>query len=158
MKLAEAELAEDLAAGGYERSKGRRRYRKGKRDRRIGMGGEARVIELLRARITEWEREMEWQSRWIGHCQRRVAMVDRALLDCHLSGANGRRIRAALSPLLRGAPPSKRAIKRMVRQLEALFSHWRRRSLATKPEVFLYRDGSCCGRELRRILSRCQSW
>lgn len=138
MTLVEAELAEILAAGSYERSTGRRGYRKGKRDRRISTGLGATVIELLRGRITEWERE--WQSRWIGRYERREATVDRALLDCHLSGANGRCIRAALSPLLRGAPLSKSAISWLLGRLEALFSQWRSRSLATKPMVLLYRD------------------
>ena len=38
MALAEAELAEVLAAGSYERSEGRRGYRNSKRQRSISMG------------------------------------------------------------------------------------------------------------------------
>lgn len=140
MTSAEAELAEILAAGSDERSTGGRGYRKGERDRRIGTGLRATVIELLRARITEWEREKEWRSRWIGRYQWRAATVDRALLGCYLSGANGWRIRGTLSPLLRGAPLSKSAISRLAGRLEALWSHWRSRSLTTEPVVFLYRD------------------
>ena len=66
--------------------------------------------------------------------------MDQALLGCYLSGANGRRIRGALSPLLRGSPLSKSAISRLVGRLEALFSQWRSRSLATEAVVFLYLD------------------
>ena len=140
MTLAEAELAEVLAANSYERSAGRRGYRNGKRRRSISTGLGATVIELPRARISEGEGDREWQSGLIGRYQRRGASVDQALLGCYLSGANGRRIRGALSPLLRGSPLSKSAISRLVGRLEALFSQWRSRSLATEAVVFLYLD------------------
>ena len=98
------------------------------------------MIELPRARISEGERDKEWQSGLIERYQRRASSVDRALLGCYLSGANGRRIRGALSPLLRGAPLSKSAISRLVGRLEALFTQWRSRSLASEAVVFLYLD------------------
>lgn len=140
MTLAEAELAEVLAAGSYERSQARRGYRNGKRQRSLSTGLGATVIELPRARITEGEREREWQSGLIARYQRRSRSVDQALLGCYLSGANGRRIRGALSPLLRGTPLSKSAISRLVGRLEVLFTQWRGRSLATEAVVFLYLD------------------
>jgi len=140
MTLAEAELAEVLAAGSYERSEGRRGYRNGKRQRSISTGLGATVIELPRARISAGERDKEWQSGLIARYQRRARSVDQALLGCYLSGANGRRIRGALSPLLRGAPLSKSAISRLVGRLEVLFTQWRSRSLASEAVVFLYLD------------------
>jgi len=140
MTLAEAELAGVLAAGSYERREGRRGYRNGKRQRSISTGLGATVIELPRARIIEGERDKEWQSGLIARYQRRARSVDQALLGCYLSGANGRRIRGALSPLLRGAPLSKSAISRVVGRLEALFTQWRSRSLASEAVVFLYLD------------------
>ena len=140
MTLAEAELAEVLAANSYERSTARRGYRNGKRQRSISTGLGATLIELPRARISEGERDREWQSGLIGRYQRRGASVDQALLGCYLSGANGRRIRGALSPLLRGSPLSKSAISRLVGRLETLFSQWRSRSLASEAVVFLYLD------------------
>jgi transposase-like protein len=70
MALAEAELAEVLAAGSYERSEGRRGYRNGKRQRSISTGLGATVIELPRARIGTGERETEWQSGLIARYQR----------------------------------------------------------------------------------------
>lgn len=140
MTLAEAELAEVLAAGSYERSESRRGYRNGKRQRSISTGLGATVIELPRARISEGEREREWQSGLIARYQRRAGSVDQALLGCYLSGANGRRIRGALAPLLRGSPLSKSAISRLVGRLEALFTQWRGRSLASEGVVFLYLD------------------
>jgi transposase-like protein len=140
MTLAEAELAEVLAARSYERSEARRGYRNGKRQRSISTGLGATVIELPRARISEGSGEREWQSGLIGRYQRRGASVDQALLGCYLSGANGRRIRGALSPLLRGAPLSKSSISRLVGRLEALFSQWRTRSLASEAVVVMYLD------------------
>lgn len=140
MTLAEAELTEVLAANSYERSEERRGYRNGKRKRSISTGLGATVIELPRARISEGSRDKEWQSGLIGRYQRRGASVDQALLGCYLSGANGRRIRGALSPLLRGSPLSKSAISRLVGRLEALFTQWRSRSLASEAVVFLYLD------------------
>src|SRR3989304_5951104 len=140
MTLAEAELAEVLAAHSYERSAARRGYRNGKRQRSISTGLGAALIELPRARISEGERDREWQSGLIARYQRRGASVDQALLGCYLSGANGRRIRGALSPLLRGSPLSKSAISRLVGRLESLFSQGRSRLLASEPIVFLYLD------------------
>ena len=140
MTLAEAELAEVLAAGSYERCEGRRGYRNGKRQRSISTGLGATVIELPRARISEGELEKEWHSGLIARYQRRAGSVDQALLGCYLSGANGRRIRGALSPLLRGAPLSKSAIWRLVGRLEVLFTQWRSRSLATEAVILLYLD------------------
>ena len=140
MTLAEAELAEVLVARSYERSEARRGYRNGKRQRSISTGLGATVIELPRARISEGSGDKEWQSGLIGRYQRRGASVDQALLGCYLSGANGRRIRGALSPLLRGAPLSKSAISRLVGRLEALFSQWRSRSLASEGVAVIYLD------------------
>jgi transposase-like protein len=140
MTLAEAELAEVLAARSYERSVARRGYRNGKRQRSISTGLGATVIELPRARISEGSGEKERQSGLIGRYQRRGASVDQALLGCYLSGANGRRIRGALSPLLRGSPLSKSSISRLVGRLEALFSQWRSRSLASEAVVVMYLD------------------
>jgi transposase-like protein len=141
LTLAEAELSEVLAALPYERKGERRGYRNGKRERWISTGLGATVIELPRARLSEGGEEKEWQSRLIERYQRRARSVDSALLGCYLSGANGRRIRGALSPLLRGAPLSKSAVSRIVGRLQALFTDWRKRSLKTEAVVFLYLDG-----------------
>jgi len=141
LTLAEAELSEVLAALPYERKGERRGYRNGKRERWISTGLGATAIELPRARLSEGGEEKEWQSRLIERYQRRARSVDSALLGCYLSGANGRRIRGALSPLLRGAPLSKSAVSRIVGRLQALFTDWRKRSLKTEAVVFLYLDG-----------------
>lgn len=140
LTLAEAELSEVLAVLPYERKGERRGYRNGKRERWVSTGLGATVIELPRARLGQGEQEKEWQSKLIERYQRRARSVDSALLGCYLSGANGRRIRGALSPLLRGAPLSKSAISRIVGRLQSLFSEWRKRSLKGESVVFLYLD------------------
>lgn len=140
LKLAEAELAEVLAARRYERNGERRGYRNGSRERWLSTGLGATVIELPRARLSEGGQDKEWQSVLIERYQRRARSVDSALLGCYLSGANGRRIRGALSPLLRGAPLSKSAISRIVGRLQGLFTDWRQRSLKEESVVFVYLD------------------
>jgi len=131
LTLAEAELREVLAAMPYERNGARRGYRNGKRERSMSTGLGQTVIELPRARLSQGDGEKEWQSRLVERYQRRARSVDSALLGCYLSGANGRRIRGALSPLLRGSPLSKSAISRIVGRLGAMFTQWRERSLKT---------------------------
>jgi putative transposase len=129
-----------LAAGPYQRNSERRGYRNGSRERWISTGLGATVIELPRARLSEGGQDKEWQSVLIERYQRRARSVDSALLGCYLSGANGRRIRGALSPLLRGAPLSKSAVSRVVGRLQALFTDWRQRSLKEERVVLLYLD------------------
>src|SRR3989304_5474448 len=73
MTLAEAELAEGLGAHSYERSAARRGVRHGKRQRSISTGLGAALIELPRARISEGERDREWQSGLIARYQQRGA-------------------------------------------------------------------------------------
>jgi putative transposase len=140
LTLAEAELAEVLVALPYQRHSDRRGYRNGRRERSISTGLGTTVIELARARLREGGEEKEWQSVLIERYQRRTRSVNSALLGCYLSGAKGRRIRGALSPLLRGAPLSKSAVSRIVGRLQALFTDWRQRLLKTEAVVFLYLD------------------
>ena len=140
LALTEAELKEVLVARPYERSAERQGYRHGRKLRSITTGLGAAVIELPRARLIEDGREREWQSRLIRRYERRAPSVDCALLGAYLAGANGRRIRGALSPLLRGAPLSKSAISRIVGRLQALFCSWRQRSLKAFPLTVLYLD------------------
>ena len=140
LALTEAELKEVLVARPYERSAERQGYRHGRKLRSITTGLGAAVIELPRARLIEDGQEKEWQSRLIRRYERRAPSVDCALLGAYLAGANGRRIRGALSPLLRGAPLSKSAISRIVGRLQGLFCSWRERSLKAFPLTVLYLD------------------
>lgn len=140
LALVEAERAEVLAAVRYERREGRRGYRHGSQPRSVTTGlGETRIA-MPRARLLQDGREVEWQSRLVPRYQRRAAAVDAALLGAYLAGANTRRIKGALAPLLRGAPLSKSAISRLVGRLKALFEAWRTQSLVEERIVVLYLD------------------
>ena len=140
MTLVEGELAEVLAALPYERTGQRRGYRHGSKSRTVTTGLGAVPMEIPRARMIRDGRAEEWQSHLVHRYERRAVAVDSALLGTYLSGANQRRIKGALSPLLRDAPLSKSAISRLVGRLAALFEQWRRRDLRDEPIVLLYLD------------------
>jgi hypothetical protein len=55
-----------------------------------------------------------------------VSSVNEAILNAYLSGANTRRIKKALSPLLGTANLSKSAVLRVVGRLNFLFDEWDR--------------------------------
>lgn len=140
LTLVEGELAEVLAALPYERTGQRHGYRHGRKPRSLTTGLGKTVIEMPRARLMREGQEQEWQSHLIRRYERRCASVDAALLGTYLSGANQRRIKGALSPLLRGAPLSKSAISRLVGRLKALFEAWRQRDLTDEPIRILFLD------------------
>lgn len=140
LTLVEAERAEVLAAVRYERSESRRGYRHGSHLRSVTTGLGATRLAMPRARLLRDGRVVEWQSRLVPRYQRRAAAVDAALLGAYLSGANTRRIKGALAPLLRGAPLSKSAISRVVGRLAALFATWRQRRLGEERIRILYLD------------------
>lgn len=97
---------------------------------------------LPRARLKEADgAEREWHSRIIPRYQRRTERVDGALLGTYLSGINTRRLRGALSPLLRGAPLSKDAVSRLVGRLRDEFTAWSTRDLAAEEVCYLFLDG-----------------
>jgi len=83
----------------------------------------------------------EWHSRIIPRYQRRTERVDGALLGAYLSGINTRRLRGALSPLLRGAPLSKDAVSRLVGRLRDEFNAWSMRELAAEEVCYIFMDG-----------------
>ena len=140
LTLVEGELAEVLAAVPYERTGQRRGYRHGSKPRSLTTGLGCVPIEMPRARLIREGQEREWQSHLVRRYERRAVAVDAALLGTYLSGANQRRIRGALSPLLRGAPLSKSAISRLVGRLSSLFEAWRGRELGDEPIRILYLD------------------
>src|SRR5262245_32079811 len=73
--------------------------------------------------------------------QRRSRRVDEAILGLYLHGANGRRIKAALAPLLRGAPLGKDAVSRLVNRLADEFRQWQKRDPAALKIVYTWHDG-----------------
>ena len=145
-ELVQEELEEALQAARYQRSlpdgMERAGYRHGGRARTLSTPlGEA-TIRVPRARLFEQEGDgtTEWGSKLIRRYKRRTADVDAALVGAYLSGANSRRIRGALKPMLKDAPLSRSAISRLVKELKATFDHWRTQRLEEQRIAFLYLD------------------
>lgn len=84
---------------------------------------------------------VEWRTRTIGRYERRSERVDEGILGVYLSGANTRRIRGALAPLLRGAPLSKDAVSRLVGRLKEDFEQWQQEDLKDAEIQYLFMDG-----------------
>lgn len=139
-RLVDAELNEVLAALPYQRSEVRRGYRHGHIQRMLTTGLGATQLTLPRARLRDGQATVEWQSHLIPRYQRRAGAVDAALLGNYLSGTNGRRLKGALAPLLRGAPLSKSAVSRLVGRVKALYAEWHARRLDEEAIVMVYLD------------------
>lgn len=71
-----------------------------------------------------------------------MRQVNATLLQVDLSGANSRRIRWALKPLLAGSPLAKSSISRIVQGLKAEVAAWQGRALAELDLVYLFLNGS----------------
>jgi transposase-like protein len=138
--LVEAELTEVLAALPYERTTQRHGYRNGSPVRTITTGLGALPIAVPRGRLVSQDREEEWHSHLLPRYQRRASSVEAAVRGAYFSGANGRRIKGARGPLLRGAPLSKRALSRLVGRLKSVFETWRTQSLQGERIRILYLD------------------
>ena len=78
---------------------------------------------------------------------RRTREVDEAIFGTYLSGANSRRIRKALKPLLGEEHLSKSAVSRVVSRLKERFEEWQNRALSEEVYAIVYLDGfhrRCC--------------
>jgi len=140
-QILDEEMNVALGAGRYERMRDRKGYRHGSEPREISTGlGEVTML-VPRGRIfSKSGKKVEWESQVLPRYVRRTAQVDAAILGVYLSGANTRRIKGALSPLLKNAPLSKSAVSRIVGRLKDVFADWRKRSLAEEDLVYLYLD------------------
>lgn len=140
--LVEEELEQALGASRSERREERRGYRHGTRERTLTTSLGATTFAMPRARVHDGSGEQrEWQSATIPRYQRRTSRVDAAILGLYLSGANTRRIRGALAPLLREGPLSKDAVSRLVGRLAEEFRTWGERDLAAERICYLVQDG-----------------
>jgi putative transposase len=141
--IVEEELEARLGAARSQRvGAARTGYRHGARERQLTTSLGKTTIKLPRARLKGADgMESEWQSRIIPRYQRRTVRVDTALLGAYVSGINTRRLRGALSPLLRGAPLSKDAVSRLVGRLRDEFTAWSTRDLAAEAVCYLFLDG-----------------
>jgi len=120
----------------------RRGYRHGTRERTLTTSLGPTTFTLPRARLfTERGQTTEWHSTTVARYQRRTRRVDEAILGVYLSGANSRRIRSALAPLLQDGPLSKDAVSRLVGRLKDEFEQWRQRDLASEQVRYLFLDG-----------------
>jgi transposase-like protein len=138
----EEELEEALGTKSYGRSAERCGYRNGAQERPVVSEYGPVTLSVPRARL---EREdgttQEWHSEVVPRYSRRTQRVDEAILGAYLAGANSRRIRKALEPLLGGEALSKSAISRVVVRLRTLFESWRRRDLSQEQYSIVYLDG-----------------
>ena len=138
----EEELAQALGTGRYERSEERRGYRNGHETRRITTELGPQTLEVPRGRIGEDDgRTREFQSEVVPRYARRTRKVDEAILGAYLAGANTRRIRKALEPLLGSEHLSKSAVSRVAARLKAQFAEWSERDLSEEPYAILFLDG-----------------
>jgi transposase-like protein len=138
-------VEEELAAAfgpRYAHRSDRSGYRHGTRTRQVTTPTGATVLRVPRGRLRSLDgTTAEWQSSILPRYARRMRAVDAALLQVYLCGANTRRIRWALNPLLHEGTLAKSTISRIVQGLRAQVETWQRRSLAELDLVYLYLDG-----------------
>ena len=105
----EEELTEALGTGHYGRGEDRRRYRDRHERRRITTAVGTETLSVPRGRVVADDRSgREFRCEALPRYARRAREVDEAILGAYLAGANTRRIRRALTPLL-GEEPCPRA-------------------------------------------------
>jgi putative transposase len=151
----EEEVSEALGTGRYERSETRQGYRNGHETRRITTSVGTRELDVPRGRIVEEDgRTREFRSEIIPRYQRRTQEVDEAILGAYLAGANTRRIRKALEPLLGSEHLSKNAVSRVASRLKAHFAEWKARDLSDEHYAIVFLDGMHLKvRMARRVVS-----
>jgi putative transposase len=138
----EEELTELLGGDRYERNEDRRGYRNGAQERSVTTSMGPRTLRIPRARIAEADgTTREFRSDLLPRYARRTREIDDAILGVYLAGANSRRIRKALEPMLGSANVSKSAVSRIVGRLKTIFEAWSSRDLTTERYEVLYLDG-----------------
>lgn len=134
-----------VALGGvesHERCEGRRGYRNGHLpERNVATAHGVVAIQVPRARIWTSTGTEEYKSRLVPRYARRSVRIDAALLSCYLAGANTRKVRLALHPLLDGTPMSRSVVSRVSRKIMEFFETWRSRDLQTEKYQMLLLDG-----------------
>ncbi|HVT57823.1 MAG TPA: serine hydrolase [Thermoanaerobaculia bacterium] len=136
------ELGQAIGAASYERAARRRGYRNGVELRRLTTVNGAREVQVPRGRLQRSDGSTEeFRSELLPRYARRMQEIDDAILSCYLAGANTRRIRLALQPLLGDEHLSKSAVSRVVGRLKALFAAWSQRDLSGESYAVLFLDG-----------------
>ena len=151
----EEELTGALGTGRYERGAARRGYRNGHQTRRITTAVGAQMLEIPRGRMVDPDgSSREFRSQVLPRYARRTREVDEAILGAYLAGANTRRIRKALAPLLGEEHLSKSAVSRVASRLKELFRHWSERDVSQERYALLFLDGFHLKvRMMRRVVS-----
>ena len=141
-ELVNSELEQVLASGAYERGGQRRGYRHGTRRRGLTTGLGPVELDLPRARLFAPEgKSVEWRSQVLPRYARRTGQVDSAVVRAYLTGANQRRVRVALEPLVGAEGLSKSAVSRVVGRLAHGFKEWRCRRLEGSYYPYVFLDG-----------------
>jgi hypothetical protein len=137
--LLDEELSEALGCEAYQRVEGRRGYRNGAEQRTLTTEIGTREVRVPRGRLVQDDgRTAEFRSELLPRYARRTKVIDEAILGIYLAGANSRRIRKALEPLLGTTHLSKSAVSRVVARLKALFESWSERDLSEERYAILY--------------------
>jgi putative transposase len=144
-----------LGSERYERTGGRQGYRHGKQVRRITTEYGPQDLTIPRARVRREDGTTEeFQSEVVPRYARRTKKVDEAILGAYLAGANTRRIRKALEPLLGTDHLSKSAVSRVVVRVKKLFESWDERDLSGEEYRILFLDGlNLKVRLVRRVIT-----
>lgn len=138
----EEELDEALGCSRYQREDSRKGYRHGTVQRRITTPNGLQTLEVPRGRLVDAEgQSTEFRSQILPRYARRCLEVDEAILGAYLAGANSRRIRKALAPLLGEEHLSKSAVSRVVSRLKTHFATWQARDLSSSSYPIVYLDG-----------------
>lgn len=136
------ELVEALGCKAYERNEGRRGYRNGSEVRFVTTELGARELRIPRGRLHQDDgTTTEFRSEMLPRYARRTKAVDEAILGTYLAGANSRRIRKALEPLLGTANLSKSTVSRVITRLKGLFESWNDRGLSEERYAIVFLDG-----------------
>lgn len=136
------ELTVALGAARHERTDERRGYRNGVEARRVTTVAGTRTVQVPRGRVVQPDgATREFESELLPRYARRTREIDAAILGTYLAGANSRRIRRALAPLLGSEHLSKSAVSRVVARLKVAFARWRERELAAERYGILFLDG-----------------
>jgi putative transposase len=136
----DVELTAALGAPRYVRCGSRCGYRNGTKPRMLTGPTGPLALTVPRGTVFTPTGSREWTSTLLPRYQRRLREVNEAVVATYLAGGNTRRLRGALSPLLKAAPLSKSAVSRIVGTLKAELEVWRTRSLAPLDVVGLYLD------------------
>ncbi len=140
-ELLQAELDEVLGALRHERTDVRRGYRNGSYERNVVSEVGSTKVKVPRGRIEDQSgKTHEHVSEILPKYERRMKRVNEAIVGLYLAGANTRRIRRALDPLLGGSQLSKSAISRVVTKLRERFNEWMQRDLSQEGVLVVYLD------------------